>query len=221
MAIPFKELDDGQLAVLADKHPKRLLAYVHAARLNGQPEAAFRALSILIFSMKPFIRTRVALKVPDFEIEEMTSGAITHLTNAVVNAPPYAASVAQIRAWMASVISKFCAGDYRSPGAETRRRSYSYDVADSEGAQIWEWGIPDGAYEAVGFWEIVDGILAGLSEEHEMIVRLKVFGGVPSIDIVGIMWSEYGLRYTANRVDKVASRFRIRLQEELDEFQDS
>ena len=218
MAIPFKELDEGQLAVMAEKHPSRLISYVHAARLNGRPDAAFRALSILVFSMRPFIRSRVALKVPDFEIEEMTSGAITHLTNAVVNAPPHAASVAQIRAWMASVISKFCAGDYRSPGAETRRRSYSYDVADSDGAQIWEWGIPDGAYELIGVWEIVDGILAGLSEEHEMVVRLKVFGGLPAADIVGIMWTEYGLRYTPNRVDKIASRFTIRLKEELDEY---
>ena len=221
MAIPFRELNDAALMQMAQTQPGRLLAYVHAARLTGNDKAAFNAMSILMFSMRPIIRAKVALKVPPHELDEMTSGAITHLTEAAMKKPPKGESITQLRGWMGVVIGNFCSGDYRSGSSDIRRRTLSYDVADDDGAQIWEWGDPDGAYDLIDYWDIIDRRLAGLSDEHEMVVRLKVFGGLPAEMVAEFMNTEYGLRYSANRVDKIASRFKIELKKELDEYWDS
>ncbi len=216
MPRPFAELHDAPFLALA---PAAQIAYVHAARAADAHEAATRALQLIAYSYERLIVTLVRAKMPADLVEETADAALARVVGAITRNPPEAASAVQFRAWLAQIVRHEIAEYHRSPGAKAAHDTVSLNAAAAD-ADDGGWDIPvtDGGYAAVEYGELVDRALGELSDEHRLIVELRVFEGRRSKTVAAILADERGLEYTPANIDKIASRFcaaaRGRLNEE-------
>lgn len=199
----FKGRPDQELQQLDDDE---LVAYGRAARDAGDMAAARRALAFLVYGYEADVQRRVALRVPRHAVDEVTRDALIRAVAAAFDGR----SIGQFRSWMNTIIERTAADYFRTAG----RRPKETPLA-GEGDDDVVWGaVPrvDGEARAVEFRLLVDDLLESLNEAHRRVIDLHVFDG-------------YSAREVCDRIDgmsednvaKIASRFRARLRERLEE----
>lgn len=222
MAKPFIEISHEQLFALSgdDEGAARIIRYVHAARLAGRADIAADALIVLILAQEKIIRGYVWDSLPPAELDEVTGGAIEALIKAVHANPPEATNIAHLRAWMRVIVTRYCAGLYRTKGERIRMTmTHSIDGTYDDGEPVidHEHGERDRGYESVEYMEIVERQLDGLSEEHRIVIGYSVFANMSSKEVADILADQHGLDFQPNNIDQIASRFRRNCQGDVEE----
>ena len=210
MAIPFKELPDHELALWLEQNPDKLVQYVHRARLAGNPEAAWRAATVLVDSYMALIYEWTRKKMPPREVEEAADGAYVKVMEALRDNPPEMVNQNQLRGWVRTIVYLHCAGLYRDPKEESRRSSRSADWSYEDGNLAMEkfLCVDDHGFEFAEYKEIVQRNFEELSDEHQLVINYSVFADLQSKDVCEILLEEHGLEYQPNNIDQIAGRFR-------------
>lgn len=222
MAKPFIEISREQLFVLAgeDKEAGRVIRYVHSARLAGRPDLAADALIAVISAQEKIIRGYAGRKLPASEVDDATAGAIEVLIEAVHRNPPEAVNIAQLRGWMRTIVTRYCAGIYRTQGERIRMtQTASIDGTYDDGSPVidTEHGELDNGYEHIEYMEIVERHLELLSDDHRMVIRYSVFMDMTSREVAEVLAEEHDLTFQPNNIDQIASRFRRNCQGDIEE----
>lgn len=206
---PFRPLPDHEIHALEDE---QILEYVVRARAAGETAHAARGLQILAFGYREIVKLRVARKVPVHAVEEVADGGLLRAVAAAVKPGAFkGSSVGQFRSWMHTIVDRHVV-DYwralkRSPGESPLPEEHEGDE-DARGAA---GASPDDG-SSVDAQDVIDQALDELSPSHRGAVELYVFGSRTAKETVHEL---DGL--TENNVHQIATRFRARVRELLDE----
>lgn len=199
----FRDRPDEELHQLDDD---ALVAYGRAARDAGDLAAARRALAFLVYGYEADVHRRVSLRVPRHAADEVTRDVLIRAVAAAFDGR----STGQFRSWMNTIIERTAADYFRTA---SRRPKETELASEADEDVIWS-AVPrvDGETREVELRLLVDEILESLNEIHRAVIDLHVFAG-------------YSAREVCDRIDgisednvaKIASRFRSRLRERLEE----
>ncbi len=181
---PFRPLAQHELERLGDDE---LIAYIHAAR-RADDRSAGDALATLVFGHRHNVRRRVAMKVPDADVEDLTDDIVA---DAIVSAFD-GTSGGQFGSWLNTITQRAIA-DYhrRGPGRFKRGELDRETEAPRE--------------HAVEALDAVDRVLAPLSDEHRRVIGLWLLG-FRAAEIDGV---------SDDNVHQIVSRFRRALRGQL------
>ena len=179
-----------------------LIAYARAARDAGDHAAGARAIAVLVYGHWPNVERRVHMKVPRQHVEDVTADIVTSAIQSAFDGT----SVGEFRAWLATITKRRIA-DYHRRAEKTPATVPLVPDPGEEGA-----GDPPGASEEglVETQDVVERVLAGLSDPHRRVVELVVFEG----HTAGQAAQEVpGMR--EDNVHQIVSRFRRALRRAL------
>ena len=198
---PFRERSDQHLQALSDE---QLIAYIRAAHRAGRPDAGKRGLAILVFGHWDRIRFRVARKVPPREVDDVTAAVI----ESALGATFHGVSVGEVHAFMNRIAARRIA-DY-SRG----RKPDPAPLPDSDDEEA-PFGLDPSTDSEVGAVEarmVVEQVLDELSLDHRRVVELYCIEQRPAAETAALVEG-----MTEANVHQIASRFRTRLREALDD----
>jgi len=199
----FRERSELELTDLSDE---QLIDYIRAARAAGRGDAVTLALRILVFGYLENIERRVALKVPDRDVSEVAARAMESALKAAFDEE----SVGQFRSWLNTITSRRIADYHRDREDDPR-----FDPLPNEDEGDDEvWGeIAGREYEGVRLdaEQAIQTAFGELSADHQAIVDAYIFADQPAADVARARDT------TEANVHQVASRFRKRLRELLDD----
>jgi RNA polymerase sigma factor (sigma-70 family) len=201
--VTFRERPDEELHQLDDDE---LVAYGRAARDAGNLAAARRALAFLVYGYEADVHRRVTLRVPSHAADEVTRDVLVRAVASAFDGR----SVGQFRSWINTIIGR-AAADYFRTAARRPKEAPLPGEHDEDAV----WGRVPSVESDTGEVELrllVDDILESFNDTHRMVIDLHVFDG-------------YTAREVCDRIDgmaednvaKIASRFRARLRERLEE----
>lgn len=207
---PFRSLSDHEIAVLADE---QIIEYVVAARERGEVERATRALQILVWGYLDIMYVRVKAKVPLHDARDV---ADTALLRAVASATKPNAfrggSIGEFRKWAHTVVDRQIVDYWRKWERSVRETALPDEHQGDDDAHRPVGVSPDGA-SAVDVQAVIDQALGELRSDHRRVVELHVFDGLTANEAARAV----GNGMTAPNVNQIASRFRRRMRELLDE----
>lgn len=196
----FRERPERELQLLSDDE---LIAYVRAAAAAGSTDAAKSALAILVHGHMDNVRRRVAMKVPAIDADDVAGNAMVSAIASAFNGQ----SAGEFHAWLNRIVKRRIA-DYHRKG-----RLDVVPIPDPGDDEQWgdEPSVePEG--EAIDLERAVDGVFSELSDEHARVVDLYVFDDLPAAEVAARVEG-----MTEQNVHQIASRFRKRLRELLEE----
>ena len=195
----FDRKSDHELDRLGDE---ALIAYARAARDAGDHAAGARAIAVLVYGHWPNVERRVRIKVPREHVEDVTADIIA----SAIQSAFHGTSIGEFRAWLATITKRRIADHHRR--AEKVLETVAL-VSDPDEAGALD---PAGASEEalVETRDVVERLLAGLSDAHRSVVELVVFGG----HTAGEAAQEVpGMR--EDNIHQIVSRFRRALHRAL------
>ena len=209
MPMPFRKITDEAFVELAKADPEGAIAYIRAALHAGELESGERATQLLVYLQSNLIYAVVSKNVRPDLLDEVCDGASLKAIAAVLSNPPELANMKQLRGWIAIIAKRHVASVARDGREQIRREAYSLNHYDSDDdhAPI-DLEIVERGYDMVAYREIIANTFELLSDEHRVIVDLRIFLDLPSKEVVAILLSDYGWEYTPNNVDQIARRFR-------------
>ncbi|MDQ3647608.1 MAG: sigma-70 family RNA polymerase sigma factor [Actinomycetota bacterium] len=199
----FRERPEQELIGLSDDE---LIDYIRRARAAGRVDAMTDALRILVFGYQGIVERRVALKVPREDIEEVADAALESAFGAAFSGE----SVGEFRSWLNRITSRRIA-DY------WRRREGKPELdplpSEHEGDDAVWGAIASVEFEgtAIAAQRAVDQALSEISEAHRHVVEGFIFEDRPAAEVA----DEQGT--SVDNVHQIASRFRKRVRELLDD----
>jgi RNA polymerase sigma factor (sigma-70 family) len=197
----FRELPEHELALLSDD---QLLVYIQDARAVGCGDAADLAVGILVHGHLPNIERRVALKVPDEDVEDVARNVmVSSLTSAFDGT-----SKGELSKWVGRITSRRIVDYWREQERKleiTSLPSNEDDAASAEALAVQFEGVTVDVERAtqVAFGE--------LNPRHQLVVDLVVFAGHSPAETAALTGD------SANNVSQIGKRFRERLRELLDD----
>ncbi len=200
----FRELSEAQLQRLSDDE---LIAYLRTAAARGNTAAARKALGILMYGRMDYVVKRMRMRVPR---EVADDEAATALTNAVASAFD-GVSIGEFHNWLTTIIDRTAINYHRRTGRRPKEsllpteHQGEDDVWGDEPAQPDDKGI-------VGTEQLVKRALDELNETHRQVVELHVFDDLDAKTVADQVDD-----MTADNVAQIASRFRKRVRDLLDE----
>lgn len=197
---PFRERSDGQLQALSDE---QLIAYIRAAHRAGRPAAGKRGLAILVFGHWDRIRFRVARKVEPKHVEDVTSAVI----ESALGATFHGESVGEVHSFMNRITARRIADHTRG-----KRVTWQLPDPDDDEAPFGPGLSEDAEVGAVEARMVVEQVLDELGEDHRRVVELYCIQGHTAAEVAGLVDG-----MTEANVHQIASRFRARLREALDD----
>lgn len=207
---PLRPLSDLEIAALSDE---QIFEYVVAARELGEPAHATRALQILVWGYRDIMRVRVALKVPAHDVQDVADAALVRAVAAALRPGAFSGgSMGEFRSWAHTVVDRQVVDYWRK-----QERSVNETVLPDEHEGDDEVGravgiTPDGA-PGVDVQAVIDQARGELVDSHQRAVDLHVFEGLSAREAaagIGNIMSE-------SNVHQIATRFRRRMRELLDE----
>jgi DNA-directed RNA polymerase specialized sigma24 family protein len=176
--------------VLSEAELMRLSDDALIEYLRGAPGDSTRlALAILVYGHWDNVARRVALKVPAAAVEDVTAEVLVSAIQSAFDGE----SAGEFVVWLRTITARRIADFHR------RRAPQSVPLDDV----VLE--APDASGLAVA--DLIEHVLARLSEGHRRVVELVVFEGVAPSDVDGV---------SVANVHQITSRFRRALREELD-----
>jgi RNA polymerase sigma factor (sigma-70 family) len=206
----FRPRPEHELADLSDE---ALLAHAVAAREAGDAKQVALALQLLAWGYQEIVRMRVAIKTPSEHVEDVADAALVRAIGSALRAGGFAGeTTAEFRAWLHTVTDREVVDWWR----RRERRPEEAPLPDEHLGED-ESGTPVGVSEdeapAVDVQALIDQALGELSDLHRRVVELHVFNGIGAKETAGALRG--GM--SENNVHKIASRFRSRMRELLED----
>lgn len=199
----FRPLPDRNLQNLSDEE---LIAYIRAARDEGQLAHGRRGLAILVFGYERDVKRRLSIKVPKHVVDDLAHDALVKAIAAAFDG----SSVGEFRSWLHTIVDRTAVDFFRRAQRRPRETLLPSEHAGEEDV----WGaepMVDGEAGAVELRIIVDEVLGTFNERHRAVVELHVFGGLPAAEVCGRIDG-----MSEDNVAQIASRFRAKLRARLD-----
>ena len=210
MPTPYRPLSDEAFYDLVVSDPDRAIAHIHRALHAGDLQGGERATQILAFGQVRLIKTVVSKNVRADLVDEVADGALERVVAAVLANPPELLNFKQFCGWVARISKCHVASIARDKREQLRRDAITIDVepSDEQPGKRPELESIEAGYETIGDLDLIREQYDCRSEDHRLIVFMRVELGFSSKEVVEILASEYGLEYTPNNVDQIARRFR-------------
>jgi len=208
MGDDFREIPHHKLDAMSDE---QLLAYIVRAQDAVHARAIEDALWRLIDRYRDRVFAKVANKLPSrARAEEIAADA----TEAAVRAVLGGKEIDNFKAWIFRVAANKIADFWRSPeGQQLKIDRAAAGRDDDDAGRDDENGVSEDEFDAFELEDLVESVMAELSESHRRVVELFVFDDLSARDVS----AETG-ESEAN-VYQIAKRFRTRLRRRL-EFPD-
>lgn len=199
----FEARPDHELNELSDE---QLIAYMRAARDEGEFAHARRALMFLIYGYERTVRQRVSLKVPPHAVEDLAHDALVRAIAAAFDGT----SVGEFRSWLHTIVDRTVADYYRR--AERRPKETMLPSEHTREGDVWgAEPTVDADAGAVELWMIVAEVLDTFNDKHKRVIELHVFGGLTAAEVSGRMEG-----MSEDNVAQIARRFRSKLRGRLE-----
>ncbi len=210
MPTPYRSLSDEAFCDLFASDPARAIAHIHSALHAGELEAGEKATQLLAFHQIALIRAVVSKNVRADLVDEVADGALLKVVEAVLANPPELVNLTQFRGWIAVIAKRHVASIARDKREQLRRDAISlnYDESDGQPSGPDEPASFEVGYEIISDVDLIRSQYDCRSDDHRLIVYMRIELGFPSKQVVEILAGEYGLEYSANNVDQIARRFR-------------
>ena len=182
-----------------------LVAYARAVRDAGDHAAGGRAIAVLVYGHWPNVERRVRMKVPREHVEDVTGDIVASAIQSAFGGT----SVGEFRAWLGTITKRRIADYHRRAEKTLATVPLVSNDPDEAGALDPAAASDDGLVETR---DLVERLLAGLSEAHRRVIELVVFEGRTA--------SQAAQEVTGMREDNVhqiVSRFRRALRRALQE----
>ena len=207
---PFRPLPDREIHALTDE---QILGYVVAARAAGETARAARALQILAFGYADIVRLRVMRKVPEHAVEDVAGAGILRAVAAALKPGAFkGASVGEFRSWLHTIVDRQVVDYWRAVGRSPDETPLP-EEREGEENQWGAAGVAPDESAAVDVQAVIDQALDELGASHRATVELYLFGSRTAAEAA----TELGNGLTENNVHQIATRFRARVRELLDE----
>ncbi len=207
---PFRPLPDREIHALTDE---QILGYVVAARARGETARAARALQILAFGYAEIVRFRVARKVPAHAVEDVADTGLLRAVAAALRPGAFkGSSVGEFRSWLHTIVDRQVVDYWRA----VERSPDETPLPEEREGEENQWGAAGVAPDesaAVDVQAVIDQALDELGASHRATVELYLFGSRTAAEAA----TELGNGLTENNVHQIATRFRSRVRELLDE----
>jgi len=197
----FERKPDHELDRLDDE---ALVAYARAAREAGDPAAAARAIAVLVYGHWRNVERRVRMKIPREHVEDVTADIVASATHSAFGGR----SVVEFRAWLATITRRRIA-DYHRRAKKTLATVPLVSDPDEAGARDPAAASEDALVETR---DVVEGVLARLSEAHRTVVETVVFEGHTASQVAQEV---PGMR--EDNVHQIVSRFRRAVRRALED----
>ena len=206
----FRPLSDGEIAALSDEE---ILGYVVLARDSGEVGHAARALQILVWGYRDIMRVRVALKVPPQDVDDVADAALVRAVGAALRAGAFSGgSMGEFRSWAHTVVDRQIA-DYWRKQERLVEETVLPDEHEGEDEIHRAVGVSPDDAGAVDIQALIDQARGELGQDHRRAVDLHVFEDRPARETAKAV----GQGMTEANVHQIATRFRKRVRELLDE----
>lgn len=208
----FEPLPQHRLGDLSDE---RLVAYVAAAHAAGDAAAERDALGVLAFAWEPFIRAKVALKVPEQDRDDV----VIAVQESLIRASFEGKVIGQFGAFLRTITQRRIADYHR----ELERRP-EFAVIDGGGDDEGEGEVTPVAPDesgAVDFLAVVEAVLARREPMHQKVIRLygpevAGFMNLSAAEVkAAIDGDDSGDTVSVDNVAQIWRRFKVELEEEL------
>lgn len=207
----FRPLNDLELSRLT---AEELIGYVAKARDARDGVAAHLALQVLVFGLRPVIQQRVRLQMKRKESAQAVEEVVDAVFLSALAAQFDGSSVGAFRSLLNTIIKRRVADHYRRGRVDEvpliDEHGDDENVKTPTGVQT-----PDDT-EAVHVQACIDDVLEDLSEPHQLVVHLRTFAALSSIETAAEVKSRLGEEMTVANVDQITHRFRQRLKQLLD-----
>ncbi len=209
----FEPLPQHRLGALPDD---RLVAYAAAAHAAGDSAAERDALGVLAFAWEPFIRAKVASKVP----EQDRGDVIVAVQESLIRASFEGKVIGQFGAFLRTITQRRIADYHR----ELKRRP-ELAVIDGGGGDEGVGQVTPAAPDetgAVDFLAVVERVLARRDPMHQKVIRLygpevAGFMNLSAAEVkAAIDGDDSGDTVSVANVAQIWRRFKVDLEEELD-----
>lgn len=200
----FRQQPDHELDQLSDE---KLIAYLREASNAGDHRAAKRALAILVYGHTANVERRMLLRMPRYAAQDAAHDALVRAITSAFDGT----SEGEFHSWLNTITDRTAIDWFR-----TRERRPEETLLPSEHARDDDvWGEePASASEsgAVELRLILAEIMAELSPPHRQVIELHVLDGLPAVETCDQIDG-----MSPDNVAQIASRFRKRLREILEE----
>ncbi len=206
----FRPLSDLEINALSDE---QILEYVVLARERGELAHATRALQMLVWGYRDIITVRVSLKVPKPDVQDVADAALLRAVASALRPGAFAgASIGEFRSWAHTVVDRAIA-DYWRKRERSPVETVLPDEHEGEDGASHAVGItPDHAVET-DVQAVIDQARGELAEDHRKVVDGYVFEGLSARETA----TSVGNGMSESNVHQIATRFRKRMRELLDE----
>ena len=206
----FRRLSDLELAALSDE---QILEYVVVARERGEVADATRALQILVWGYLDIMRVRVALKVPRHDVQDVADAALVRAVGAALRPGAFVGgSIGEFRSWAHTVVDRQVV-DYWRKQERSIDETALPDEHEGEDDVPRAVGVSHDDTTAVDVQAVIDQARGELNDDHRHAVDLHVFEGRSAREAAKAVRN--GM--TESNVHQIATRFRRRMRELLDE----
>jgi RNA polymerase sigma factor (sigma-70 family) len=201
--VTFEPLPDHKLEKLSDDE---LIAYIRAARDEGQLAQGRRGLAILVYGYERDVKRRVSIKVPSHAVDDLAHDALVRAIAAAFDG----SSVGEFRNWLHTIVDRTVVDFYRRADRRPRETILPSEHAGED--DVWG-GEPSLESEAgaVELRIIVEDVLETFNEKHRLVIELHVFQGVTAAEVCDRIKG-----MSEDNVAQIASRFRAKLRARLD-----
>lgn len=204
----FKPLPDHSLQRLPDDG---LIAYIRDARTAGELSAGRRGLAFLVYGYESDVRRRLSLKVPKHAVEDVAHDALIRAIAAAFDGT----SQGEFRSWLHTIVDRTAVDYYRR--AERRPKETALPSDHDGEHDVWgDEPFTDSEAGAVELRIIIDEVIETFNEKHRKVIELHVFDGLPAGQVC-----ERIEGMSEDNVAQIASRFRAKLRQRLDERSDT
>ena len=200
----FKQQPDHELDQLPDE---KLIAYLRAASRAGDHQAAKRALAFLVYCHAANVERRMLLKMPRFAAQDAAHEALVRAITSAFDGT----SEGEFHSWLNTITDRTAVDWFR----RRERRPDERPLPSEHTREEEVWGEEPASASEAGAVElrlVLEELMAELSPQHRQVIELHVFDGHSAVETC-----ERVEEMSPDNVAQIASRFRKRLREVLEE----
>ena len=212
-------MSNHDLTTLSDDE---LIALAVPAREAGDHGRVREVLGVLIYRRLPNVKRRVAIRVPAADVEDVAMDAVLSALRAAFDG----SSVGEFVNFLNTIVARRIADYHRRNEVKTTRLPEEAEGEDNAWADKLGAGDPDDwVADTIDSSVVIRKALDELSEVHHRVVELFAFNQLNANETAEGVNMEYESELekpmSETNVHKIASRFRKRVRELLEEADNS
>jgi RNA polymerase sigma factor (sigma-70 family) len=205
--VSFHPFPDHELDRLTDD---QLIAYIRDARDAGDLGAGRRALMFLVYGYERDVKRRLSLRLPSHAIDDVAHDALVKAIAAAFDG----SSQGEFRSWLHTIVDRTAVDWFRR--AERRPKETRLPSEHAGDEEVWgDEPVTSSHSGEVELRIIIDEVIETFNEKHRQVIELHVFLGLTAAQVC-----ERIEGMSEDNVAQIASRFRAKLRERLDQRSD-